>query len=127
MDENIWFDKTIFIVEDEKLNSLLLDKFLSKIGIQTIHAKNGRDAVNYCRVNHNIDLVLMDIRMPVMDGLVATKLIKEFRDDLPIIAQTAYISADDMKKIRETGFDDYISKPIRKEVLFKMLKKHFIT
>ncbi|MBN2893919.1 MAG: response regulator [Bacteroidales bacterium] len=124
MENYDWKNKTIIIVEDEKLNVLLLEKMLIKTGASTIHAKNGREAVNLCRENKKIDLILMDVKMPVMDGLVATKLIKEFRPETPIIAQTAYVSEDDIKNIKESGFDDFIGKPIRQDYLFNIIVKY---
>ncbi len=116
-------EKTIFIVEDELLNTLLLDKYITKTGAQTIHAKNGQHAVDYCKINNSIDLVLMDIKMPVMDGIQATKLIKKFRN-IPIIAQTAYVSEYDVDNIMKSGFDDYIQKPINKEKLYEVIDKY---
>ncbi len=112
------FEKqTILIVEDDISSFEYLEAILSKPGINLIWAKNGEDSITLCKENTTIDLVLMDINMPVMDGLEATKAIKKFRPELPIIAQTARAIAGDHEKILDAGCDDYISKPIKKEKL----------
>jgi CheY-like chemotaxis protein/anti-sigma regulatory factor (Ser/Thr protein kinase) len=115
---------TFLIVEDEEINFmfieiLLLDKI--KINCRIIHAINGKEAVEICENNTTIDLVLMDLKMPIMNGFEATRLIKKFRPSLPIIAQTAYTSEEDRKKAKEAGCNDFISKPIKKEILKKTI------
>jgi len=88
-----------------------------------LYAANGQQAVDLCRANATIDLILMDIKMPIMDGHTSAKLIKGFRSDIPIIAQTAYA----LESERETFigiFDDYITKPISEEILNQKLMKY---
>ena len=111
---------TFLIVEDEEVNFMFIEILLLeklKIKCNIIHAINGKEAVEICKNNANIDLVLMDLRMPVMNGFEATKLIKEFRPNLPIIAQSAYTSDDDRKRAEDAGCNDFISKPIQQEIL----------
>ena len=119
-----WKDKVILIAEDVATNYILLQKFLRKTGAQLIWAKNGQEAVDECRNNQNIDLVLMDIRMPVLNGIDATKQIKLINRDLPIIAQTAYAMDGDGERSRQAGCDDYISKPIILNDFMAIIEKY---
>ena len=106
------------------LEILLIEKL--KVNARILHAKNGQEAVDMCKSNSNIDLVLMDIKMPVMNGIEATKKLKKIRVNLPIIAQTAYSSTEDQTTALQAGCSGFISKPINKEKLkieiFKALK-----
>ncbi len=115
--------KTVLITEDEDSNFILLEEMLSHSGINMIRAVNGLEAVKLCQSNPNIDLVLMDIKMPEMDGYEATKRIKEFKPDLPIIAQTAYVTEADRIKALACGCSDYISKPISKRLLLSKINE----
>jgi two-component system, cell cycle response regulator DivK len=109
--------KTVLLVEDQKYNLLVLKKMLERMGITVISAENGQEALDICNANANFDLVLMDLKMPVMDGYHAMKEIKKMRPGIKIIAETAYALAGDEKKILAAGFDDYLPKPITKESL----------
>ena len=117
---------TVLITEDEEVNYLYINMILefSDLDLITLHAKNGKEAVEMCKENNEIDFVLMDLKMPVMNGFKATSLIKEFMPGLPIIAQTAYSAKEDMKKAELAGCDDFISKPMSEESLIAMVKKH---
>lgn len=118
-----WEEKTILIAEDDDANYLLLEKTLEKTGAKLMRAETGKDAVNYCKSHTEIDVVLMDIRMPIMDGIEATSQIKNFRNDLPIIVQTAFTMSSEKEKSFKAGCDDYISKPINiKELLATIYK-----
>jgi PAS domain S-box-containing protein len=116
--------KILLIAEDEDSNYFLLEEFLIKTNYHILRALNGLQAVNICRENVNIDLVLMDIKMPVKDGCQAAREIKEFRPTLPIIAQTAFSSDSDHEKALNSGCDDTITKPINREILLSKIKKH---
>lgn len=116
----------VLIAEDDQANYLYLSILLKKIGAKTSHAKNGAEAVELCRSNQGFKLVLMDIKMPVMDGLEATKLVKEFYPELPVIAVTAFSQQDDEEKIRQAGFDEFLTKPVRFETLKEVFDKHLI-
>jgi PAS domain S-box-containing protein len=112
----------ILVAEDEISNFKLIEAILKRNSYEVIRAENGAEAVEMCRDNSKISLVLMDIRMPIMDGLLATKKIKSFKPDLPIIAQTAYAMDGDEDKAIEEGCDDYISKPIKRDLLLKKMQ-----
>jgi len=106
---------TILIVEDEENNCLFLDELLrdiSDVNFKILCARNGQVAVEVCEHDDSIDLVLMDIKMPIMNGFEATRLIKEFRPNLPIVAQTAYTTSEDREKVFSVGCDGFIAKPI---------------
>ncbi len=116
--------KTILIAEDEDSNYMLLEVFLKNLKINLIRAKDGVEAVEFCKKNSVIDLVLMDIKMPVMDGYEATKEIKNLFPALPVIAQTAYSNDGDRDKAIACGCIDYISKPIERQSLLFILSKY---
>ncbi|HEY5469054.1 MAG TPA: PAS domain S-box protein [Bacteroidales bacterium] len=116
----------ILIVEDDEVSYSLLKRTIRKIGKEVLHAINGVEAVEACRSNPDLDLVLMDIRMPVMDGNEATRQIRQFNKDLIIIAQTAYAFAGDSEKAIDAGCNDYITKPINMALMFELIKKHVI-
>jgi PAS domain S-box-containing protein len=111
--------KVILVAEDVESNFKLIRYFLTGSNAEVLHAYNGKEAVEKCLSGENIDLVLMDIKMPVMDGYTAVKLIREKNISIPIIAQTAY--ADDKEKAIECGCSGFISKPFDKKGLFKVL------
>ncbi|MGD0582759.1 MAG: response regulator [Bacteroidales bacterium] len=116
--------RTVLLVEDHKYNLLVLKKMLERLGINVIPAENGKIAVEICRNTNDLDLVLMDLKMPVMDGYHAMMEIKKIRPGIKVIAETAYALAGDDKKILAAGFDDYLAKPITKESLEAVLDKN---
>ncbi|MDE5419026.1 response regulator [Labilibaculum sp. DW002] len=115
--------KTILIAEDDTASYSYLLELLRKEGVDCIRAKNGKEAVGYCTTNKEVDLVLMDINMPIMNGYEATEQIKKINPKLPIIAQTAYAMAGDQEKILSAGCDLYLSKPIGKQKLLEAINK----
>jgi signal transduction histidine kinase len=119
-----WKGKVILVAEDVATNYLLVKKSLRKTEVDLIWAKNGQEAVDECKKDQQIDLVLMDIRMPLMNGMEATKQIKAIRGDLPIIAQTAYAMDGDRNRSLEAGCDDYISKPIDLKSFVELISKY---
>jgi CheY-like chemotaxis protein len=116
--------KTVLLVEDQKYNLLVLKKMLERMGIVVIPAENGQEAVDLCKEENEFDLVLMDLKMPVMDGYNAMKEIKKIRPEMKVIAETAYALAGDEKKILAAGFDDYLPKPITKESLDTIISRN---
>lgn len=117
---------TVLIAEDEEVNYLYLETLLKRLkkNISLLHARNGQEAVDYCRTVNRIDLVLMDIKMPVLNGLEATKIIKEILPELKIIAQTAYSRLEDQTRAREAGCDNFLSKPINKEKFIATMREY---
>jgi len=113
--------KLILVAEDIESNFKLIRYFLAGSNAEVVYASNGKEAVEKCFSILNIDLILMDIKMPVMDGYTAVKLIREKNTEIPIIAQTAY--ADDRDKAIECGCSGFISKPFDKKSLFKVLSE----
>jgi CheY-like chemotaxis protein len=118
-----WSGKVLLIVEDEESNYFLLYRLLKKSGIKTLWAKNGKEAVEICKTM-KVDVVLMDIRMPVMDGYEATRLIKMEKKDIPVIAQTAYALTGEREKSIAAGCDAYLSKPIDSRELRAILSRY---
>jgi CheY-like chemotaxis protein len=117
----------LLIAEDDYASFKYFDVLFSRLQIDLLHAKNGQEAVDLCRNHPEIQLVLMDIKMPVMNGYEATKIIKQFRPKLPIIAQTAFALSGDEHQAREAGCDDYLPKPITKKTLVAKLEQFGIT
>ena len=115
-------EEIILIAEDDNINFLLIEKMVKSFNFKVIRAKDGVEAVEFCKNNHEIDLVLMDIKMPNLNGYEAFTEIRKFNQTIPIIAQTSYTFEDEINKIKELGFTDFISKPIEKERLFELIK-----
>jgi len=118
-----WENITVLIAEDDPNNFLFYEIILKKKIKKLDHAWNGKDAVAMVD-KYAYDLILMDIKMPIMDGLKATRLIKAKYPDLPVVAQTAYTSAEEKKDILAAGCDEYISKPVKKQKLLEILHKY---
>jgi PAS domain S-box-containing protein len=116
--------KTILIAEDEKSNYDFLRILFTRMNIKVLWAKDGVEAVKMAESDPTINLVLMDIKMPLMNGFEATKLIKIQRPDLPIVAQTAYAMMSDKQEANEAGCDSYLSKPIKINRLTELLEKY---
>jgi CheY-like chemotaxis protein len=103
---------------------LLISIALTKISLEIFHAKTGLEAIEISRVHPDIDLIMMDIKMPEMDGYEATRRIRQFNNDVIIIAQTAYTFTNDREKSLEAGCNDYITKPISQTELMNLIRKH---
>ena len=115
--------RTVLVAEDEEFNYLLIEEILIEMDIKLLHAKNGAEAVEACQRHPHITLVLMDIKMPIMDGHTAAKQIKEFKPTLPIVAQSAYALESEIEKYSGI-FDDYLTKPIKVEDLKQLVMKY---
>ncbi|HET9569880.1 MAG TPA: response regulator [Bacteroidales bacterium] len=114
----------VLIAEDEESNYMFLKVILNMIDCDFIHVTNGVEAVEACMKNEDITLVLMDIKMPLMNGLEATQRIHEFRPELPIIATTAYAQTGDEHRFLAAGCNGYLSKPISKDNLIQLIQKY---
>lgn len=119
-------EKSILIVEDDTIEMGMILSLLKPSKCKIINAVNGKEAVEVIKVNRDIDIILMDLKMPVMDGFEATKAIRKEFSDLPIIALTAYSLQKDKKKALNAGCTDIITKPISKEILFKKLQDFLV-
>jgi hypothetical protein len=115
----------VLIVENDESSRILLSRAISKYKKTEFTATDGIEAVGICRSNPDIDLILMDIRMPVMDGYEATRRIREFNKEVIIIAQTAFALTGDKDRALQAGCNDYISKPILSEKLHALIEKYF--
>jgi CheY-like chemotaxis protein len=116
----------VLIAEDEEVNLLFLDILIKEFypEINVLHARNGQEALDFCIKERKVDLVLMDIKMPVMNGIEATREIKKFKPDIVVIGQTAYSAENDREMALKAGCSDFISKPIQKKALFGILKEY---
>jgi len=114
----------VLVAEDEISNFMYISELLSGTDIEIIHASNGHSAVEVCNNRPDINLVLMDLKMPVLDGYEAAKKILDIRPDLPLIAQTAYAMPEEREKTRLAGFSGYISKPFKKDQLIDLIRKY---
>jgi PAS domain S-box-containing protein len=121
---NYYNGVTVLLAEDEANSLYYLKTILKSVGVNVFEARNGGEAVTLCRKNPEISLVLMDLQMPVMDGITATLIIKSIRTNLPVIATTAYAFNSDKEKCIAAGFDDFLSKPIKKETLIYTMSKY---
>lgn len=118
--------KTILIAEDEAVSRFLFEKALKKTKANLFFVKNGVEAVEMVKENTEIDAVIMDIRLPLMDGLEATVKIKELIPEMPVIIQSAYAMQSTKEEAIESGCDDFITKPIKVETLLAILHRHLI-
>lgn len=125
MQSDILKGKRILIVEDDLSSRLYLNKILEKTGAIILNAGDGQEAYEMASNNLEIDIILMDIQLPVLDGYTSAKMIRKCRKDIKIIAQTAYGLSGDMEIILESGFDDFIIKPIYADKLIEKLTSQF--
>jgi CheY-like chemotaxis protein len=116
--------RKILIVEDDLSSRLYLNKILEKTGVIILNAGDGQEAIDIAMRNPDIDIILMDIQLPVMDGYTSTRKIREFRENVIIIAQTAYGLLGEKEKIIDSGFNDYLVKPIFSQNLMQKLITH---
>jgi len=125
MDYN-FVGKTILIVEDESVNQFFFEMALKKTKANLFFVRDGYDAIEMVKENDEIDLILMDIRLPKMDGIEATLQIKKLLPELPIIIQTANALPSVCESAMDSGCDEFITKPIKLETLLSLLKKYLI-
>jgi len=119
-----WEDKVILIAEDEETNFLYLKAALSRTGAKILRAKTGKEAVNIIKTTDHVDIILMDIKMPEMNGVDATMEIRAHNKKMKIIAQTAYAMEEDRKLYFQAGCVDYLAKPIHRDLLLSTISKY---
>jgi CheY-like chemotaxis protein len=116
----------ILIVEDDEISEVLITLMIKAISNDILKARTGPESIEVCRNNPDIDLILMDIKLPKMDGYKAVENIRQFNKDVIIIAQSAYGLTGDREKAIDAGCNDYIKKPIIKADLLALIKKYLI-
>ena len=116
--------KVILIAEDDEFSFEVLKAILAKTKVRLIHARNGKEAVELFKTEPVIDLILMDIQMPEMNGYEATRIIKGINKNVPVISQTAYVMEHNREESLKEGCDDFISKPILPDDLIRIVNKH---
>jgi len=126
VDYNVFKSRKILIADDDNLNRNYLKTLLKDLPLQVTWAENGEEAIELFKQNEDLSLILMDIRMPVLDGFKAAKEILDYKPNANIIAQTAYAMSSDREKCLKNGFVDYISKPIQKEDLMEIIAKWIV-
>lgn len=117
-------NKCILVAEDDEINYQYLEEILVRTGARILRAENGLEAINLAESEEKIDLILMDIKMPQVDGIEATKYISAIRPDIPIIAQTAFAMEDDKLKCLQAGCTAYLTKPIERQKLYILLERY---
>jgi len=120
-----WEDKNILVVDDTRMNFIVLKSQLRKTKANVFWIENGYDAVQFVKDDNKVDLILMDIRMPVMDGIEATRTIKEINPGIPVVIQTASVMGSAFEEISLSNCDDTIFKPIDAKILVDIIAKQF--
>jgi CheY-like chemotaxis protein len=120
----LWSGKTILIVEDNETSNIYFEAALRKTQATLVWAKNGIDAVEIVKTTDKIDLILMDINMPKLDGIEATRIIKSLYPEIIIVVQTAFILSGEEKMCQEAGCDEFITKPIRLKYLLDTINRY---
>jgi len=119
-----WEGKSVLVVEDNETSNIYFEAALRKTKANLIWAKNGIDAVEIIKNDESVDLILMDINMPKMDGIEATRIIKELRPEIIIIIQTAFILSGEERLSQDAGCDEFITKPIRLKYLLDTINRY---
>ena len=117
-------NNTILVVDDEPVNRLYFNALFKPLNYNIIEGENGKVAVDLFRDNPEIDLVIMDIKMPVMTGVEATRIIKDFDPEVPLIVVSAMTMANEGLEAIEAGADRYMSKPVKREDLLSVVKRY---
>ncbi len=118
-----WSGKTILVTEDILTNFIFLQRVISNLHAKVLHAQNGRQAVELAKSAEHIDLVLMDLQMPEMNGIEAFKEIRHYNPEIKIIMQTAYANKDEKEVYKDMGFNGFITKPIKIETLVSLIDR----
>jgi len=118
--------KTVLIVDDLMLNLILLEIYFKNTGASILFANNGMEAMNICLTNPLVDIVLMDIQMPVMNGLEATREIRKFNPGIPVVVISTYVHPDDKQRCFDAGCSSFLAKPCRRKDLLRTVNDHFL-
>jgi CheY-like chemotaxis protein len=117
-------NKLILIAEDDNANYAFIERLIRKTKAKVLRAVNGIEVIELVKKHNNISLILMDIKMPEMNGMEAFAELQKLKKQIPVVAQTAYAFTHDIQMIKEAGFSDYVSKPINPAKLFTILSNH---
>ena len=120
-----WEDKTIVVVDDTEINFVLIKIQLRKTKAKIVWIKDGEEAIKYIKEKKPVDIILMDIRMPLVDGIQATKEIKAIAPNIPVVIQTASVIGNSYDEISTSGCDDAIFKPIMPQNLIEVIDRQF--
>ncbi|MFW5831136.1 MAG: response regulator, partial [Prolixibacteraceae bacterium] len=118
--------KTVLIAEDDEINYLFMEAVLGSAQCKLLHASNGKEAIKIFSENPNVDLIIMDLKMPVMNGIDATMKIKAMDNSVPIVAHSAYVLNNEREQSLAAGCVDYLPKPVKKEELLSTVQKHVL-
>ena len=118
-------DKVVLVVEDNQISFKLIHAVLKQVKTNVVHASNGKKAIEECASGTHFDLVLMDMQMPEVDGLEATRRIKQIRPDLPVVATTANTYDETALACREAGCDGFLTKPLQFRKMFELMQSFF--
>lgn len=119
----MWDKYTVLIAEDEDVNFFLLSEYLEPTGIRILRAKNGAEVLDII-AQEEPNVILMDIKMPIMNGYEATNKLREIKPNIPVLAQTAYTMPDDIERLKATNFQEILAKPINEQNLLFTLRKY---
>jgi CheY-like chemotaxis protein len=118
-----WSNRRILVAEDEALNWLFIKEMLRKTGAEILRAKDGQEAVDQARQNKP-DIILMDLKMPELNGIEATRKIRSFDANVPIIAQTAYVMAEEKEESMQVGCNHFVTKPLDRTVIMEIIDSY---
>lgn len=118
-------DKVVLVVEDNEISYKLIHAVLTQVKTNVVRASNGKEAIEACTSGKHFDLVLMDMQMPEVDGLEATRFIKQIWPQLPIVATTANTYDENARACKEAGCDGFLTKPLQFRKMFEMMQSFF--
>ena len=118
-------DRVVLVVEDNQISFKLMHAILRQVKANVVHAPNGKEAIERVESGAHFDLVLMDMQMPEVDGLEATRKIKQLRPDLPVVATTADIYDENAQACKEAGCDAFLAKPLQFRKMFELMQSFF--
>ena len=124
METKTWPGKKVLIVEDDKFGFEFIRISLRDKGLKILHSTDGEEALNIFNENPDLDLILLDIQIPTIDGFTVCKMIRNKDRDIPIIVQTAYVLNDEQSRCEEAGCNAYLSKPLNMEKLLKLMDQY---
>jgi len=122
-----WDNKSILIADDDFLNFELLKLILRNTSVSITHFTDGQAVIDYINDNNNCDIIIMDIQMPILDGISATIKLRELGIKVPIVALTALNTISEKSKYEKYGFNEIVEKPVRKEMFLKMIERYLTT